>query len=134
MRPAVTALNMMTAIYFFLLANVFFWGSILLALAPEALQEEAVPGNMLLVDGFAAFFLIYGTAVFMRANTRRYKYGLTMIPLIWVARQLSIFADGRTGTDVVGAAVLSLPLLLIGTAGYLELREQLTLHRDFQEE
>lgn len=92
MKTVVLILNIITALYFFLLANFFFWGSILAIFVGVFAKEELLKNPWLLIVNilFAPFF-IYGAVTFFRKTESKYKYGLVVLLIFWLQTQIFRF-------------------------------------------
>lgn len=90
MKKIVTGLNAVIAVYFFVLANLFFWGELLVLLGSMSAEKES-SGNLLwsfAINIILAPFLIYGTIIFFRKTKTKYIYGLILLGIIWTETQL----------------------------------------------
>lgn len=90
MKKTVTGLNAVIAVYFFILANIFFWGELLVLLGSMSAEKES-SGNPLwsfAINIILAPFLIYGTIIFFRKTKTKYIYGLILLGIIWTEIQL----------------------------------------------
>lgn len=118
MKKLVITLNVVIALYFFALANFFFWSSFLgfffgVFAKPELLKNPWP----FLVNILLAPFLIYGTIMFFRKTEKKYAYGLILLLIIWLETQIYRFvfvANQKLElTDLLNFAFFVVPFLII---------------------
>lgn len=124
MKKLVVVLNVIIALYFFALANLYFWGSFLGLFAgtftkPELLKNSwAIFVNMLLAP-----FLIYGALMFFRKTEKKYAYGLILLLIIFLETQIYRFffvtENKLEMTDLSNLAFFGVPFLVVYLTKYL---------------
>lgn len=124
MKLLVTTLNVLIALYFFILANFFFWGSILAMFMGVFTNQELLKTPWLLFTNilFAPFF-IYGIVMFFRKTKTKYKYGLVLLLVFWLQTQVIRFLF-ITGNRLENADLSNLLLAAI-PAGIIYLSQAL---------
>lgn len=92
MKIVVIIFNTIIALYFFLLANFFFWTSVLaLFVSAFARQEPLRNPWLLFVNMLFAPFFIYGAVTFFRKTESKYRYGLVVLLIFWIQMQIFRF-------------------------------------------
>ena len=126
MKKIITALNIIIAIYFFGLANFFFWSSVLGVLIKVFGKEELTMGNFwaFIVGIIFAPFLIYGTIIFFQKTKGKYLYGLIILGIIWIETQvhrLLFITQGKLEkTDLLNILFFGIPFIVILFVKYLD--------------
>ena len=124
MKKLVVFLNVIIALYFFALANLYFWGSLLgffgLAFAkPELLKNPWT----FIINILLAPFLIYGAIIFFRKTENKYNYGLVLLFLILAETQIYRFFFVTNNklemTDLTNLAFFGVPILVVYLTKYL---------------
>ncbi len=83
-----TTLNIITSLYFFLVANFYFWGGIFLLVYRSAQTEHSIPKFVhILVQMALAPFLVYGAILFFRKDNLKFKFGTIMLILLFLEVQ-----------------------------------------------
>ena len=118
MKKLVTILNVVIALYFFAVANFFFWGSFLALFFGVFAKPELLKNPWtFFVNMLLAPFLIYGTIIFFRRTESKYKYGLVLLLIIWLETQIYrfLFVTQRKLelTDLSNFAFFVAPFLVI---------------------
>jgi ACR3 family arsenite efflux pump ArsB len=124
MKKLVVVLNVIIALYFFALANLYFWGSFLGLLAGAFAKPELLKNpwtfftNMLFAP-----FLIYGAIMFFRKTDKQYIYGLILLLIILIETQIYRFffvTENRLEmTDLSNLAFFGIPFLIVYLTKYL---------------
>jgi|GEM_PF-1589397 len=92
MKKLVVVLNVIIALYFFALANLYFWGSFLGLFAGVFAKPEILKNPWtFFVNMLLAPFLIYGTIMFFRKTEKKYAYGLILLLIILLETQIYRF-------------------------------------------
>lgn len=118
MKRLITVLNIAIASYFFILANIYFWGSILVLLFWIFRQQEP-PKNLLNLLTLLIFapFLIIASIFFLRKSKDKYILGLVLLSIILVEDQIYRFFLVTRGkletTDLTNLIFYGIPLVII---------------------
>jgi hypothetical protein len=86
----VILLNWVIALYFFLLANFYFWGHIF-ALIVSFSKPESSRTFFSLFNIIMSPFLMWGAITFLRKSRNKYNYGLVIIALIFIISEVYRF-------------------------------------------
>ena len=90
MKIFITFSNVIIAIYFFLLANFYFWFSafamFVIAFRSQMFQNPLTYFYDMLFQFFLAFFIIYGSVMFFRKTEKKYSYGLVVLFLALIEK------------------------------------------------
>ena len=120
MRKIIFTLNSIIALYFFGLANIFFWGGLLGSFAEVAVtaQQKSTPNFLPFLFGLIAGpLLIGGTIMFFRKSMKKYKYGMILLGIILIIIQLYRFFDPAhytlQMTDLKNFVWFGIPILAI---------------------
>ena len=124
MKKLVIVLNVIIALYFFALANLYFWGSFLGLFAGAFAKPELLKNPWtFFVNMLLAPFLIYGAIMFFRKTESKYAYGLILLFLIWIETQIYRFffvTENRLEmTDLSNLAFFGAPFLIVYLTKYL---------------
>lgn len=124
MKKIVVLLNVTIALYFFALANFFFWSSFLGLFVAAFTKPELLENSwMFFVNILLAPFLIYGTIMFFRKTEKKYAYGLILLLIIWleasVYRFFFVTKNKLEITDFSNLAFFGVPFLIIYLTKYL---------------
>jgi len=85
MKKLIIVLNVISAIYFFAWANIFFWFSLIgFFLSMSSVQTKTQFSWLMPIDFLLAPFLIYGAIMFFRKTSNKYNYGLAVLIIISV--------------------------------------------------
>lgn len=104
MKKIITAINIIIAIYFFILANLFFWLTLLFFVK----LIEALPLYQLPLNIIFAMLLMGGSILFFRKTRQKYLYGITVLIIIWIETSLCLIQKfGRI--DPFFVLVLGIP-------------------------
>lgn len=124
MKKLVVVLNVIIALYFFALANLYFWGSFLGLFAGAFAKPELLKNPWtFFVNMLLAPFLIYGTIMFFRKTEKKYTYGLILLLIIFLETQIYrfFFVTGNKleMTDLSNLAFFGTPFLVVYLTKYL---------------
>jgi len=124
MKRLVTALNILLALYFFILANFLFWVSIMALFFGAFVKQELLTNPWtLLINILLAPFLIYGAITFFRKSESKYKYCLIILFIIWAETQIYRFffvTDKRLEkVDLSNLLFFGIPFAIIYLTKYL---------------
>lgn len=89
MKKLIVGLNIIVALYFFVLANFFFWSSFLVVFVGALANKPELLTNLwiLAFNILLAPFLIYGSIIFFQKTKRKYVYGLILLFITWTEYQ-----------------------------------------------
>lgn len=88
----VVILNIVIALYFFLLANFLLWASILVIFVGTFAKQELLKNPLaFIINVLLAPFLIGAAIVFFRKSVNKYKYGLAILVFILLETQIYRF-------------------------------------------
>lgn len=123
MKKIITAINIIIAIYFFGLANLFFLGSILGSFG-ELFSKKDINLWPFIINIIFAPFLIYGSIMFFRKTKAKYLYGLIVLGIIWVESQAYRFFFVTQGklekTDLSNILFFGIPFFVILFTQYID--------------
>jgi hypothetical protein len=124
MKKLVVVLNVITALYFFALANLYFWGSFLGLFAGAFAKPELLKNPWtFFVNMLLAPFLIYGAIMFFRKTEKKYTYGLILLLVILLETQIYRFffvtENKLEITDLSNLAFFGIPFLVVYLTKYL---------------
>ena len=124
MKKSVVVLNVIIALYFFALANLYFWGSFLGLFAGAFAKPELLKNPWTFaINMLFAPFLIYGTIMFFRKTESKYTYGLILLFLIWaetlVYRFFFVTENRLEMTDLLNLAFFGIPFLIVYLTKFL---------------
>ena len=125
MKKIIIAINIIIAIYFFVLANLFFWGYflVLLGVAFGGKGSLEILWSSV-IEMILAPFLIYGSIIFFRKTKRKYLYGLVILGIIWIEsfvyRLLFVTHGKLEKTDLSNILFFGIPFIVIVFAQYLD--------------
>ncbi len=128
MKKFITILNIINAVYFFALANFFFWGSLLGLLFGVVVDPGLVNNPWAFITNIIfAPLLIYGAILFFRKPESKYTYGLVLLFLIWVENQIYrfFFVTEKTleMSDLKNLLFFGIPFLVIWLTKYLHTKQ-----------
>ncbi|MFH1233888.1 MAG: hypothetical protein V1649_04555 [Patescibacteria group bacterium] len=117
MNKIITALNIILAVCFFVLANLFFWLSFLLL--PKLIETS----YQITINLIFAIFLMGGSIIFFRKTKEKYLYGIVVLSIIWA--ETSFFLAQKFGKiDLLTILFLGIPfgipLLVVFLAKYFD--------------
>ena len=120
----VVVLNVIIALYFFALANFYFWGSFLGLFAGAFAKPELLKNPWtFFVNMLLAPFLIYGAIMFFRKTEKKYAYGLILLFVIFletlIYRFFFITENRLEITDLSNLAFFGIPFLVVYLTKYL---------------
>lgn len=123
MKKIIIAINIIIAVYFFVLANLYFWGSIL-GLFGEVFNKKDVNLWPFITNIIFAPFLIYGSIMFFRKTKGKYLYGLIILGVIWVEAQayrLFFVTQGKLEqTDLSNVLFFGIPFIVVLFTKYFD--------------
>ena len=117
MKRIITVVNIIVAIYFFVLANLFFWLSFFLF--PNLIETPyQLPVNIIF-----AMFLMGGAVIFFTKTREKYLYGIIILSIIWL--EISFFITQKFGelnisTILFLGIFFGIPLIVLFLNRYLE--------------
>lgn len=123
MKVLITTLNIIIALYLFLLANFLFWAEI--AALFTGSFSSATPTNLssFTINLFLAPFLIYGMINFFRGAQNKYTYSLVLLAIAWAGATVPhlILAPDHSlaGADLNNLLFFGIPFLVIYGVKYL---------------
>jgi hypothetical protein len=130
MKKIVIILNVIIALYFFVFANIYFWGSFLALFTGAVANKPEILKNawMFVINILIAPFLIYGSIIFFRKTERKYTYGLILLSLIWAGTQICRFFfitnHKLEKADLTNSAFFGISILLVYLTKYLNRKSQ----------
>lgn len=125
MKRLVIVLNIIIAIYFFVMANFLFWGS-MLALFYTLFTKPELQKNLvsLFINILIAPFLIYVAILFFQKAHNKYTYGMILLVIIWLEMQIYRFLfvtyNRLELTDLFNLLFFALPLALVYLTKFLD--------------
>lgn len=118
MRILVTILNIVISIYFFVLANFYFWGGVLVFFATifGKLEESKDPFVSLILLLFTPF-LITACIFFLRKSSTKYVLGLVLLLIMFLEGEIYRFFFVTHGklesTELSNLAFFGIPFAVI---------------------
>lgn len=118
MRNIAKVLDILIALYFFIIANIFFWGSFLgLFIAIFAKPELAKNPFPFFLNLILGPFLMLGAVLFFRKNHSKYVYGLCLLGFMLFQAQIYrfFFITNKTlqSADFTNLLFFGIPMLII---------------------
>lgn len=118
MKVLVTILNIAIALYFFVMANIMFWGFIF-GIVITTMQNKVISQNIywFIANIILSPFMIYATVVFFRKAQQKYNYGIVMLVIVLFITEINrlFFRSGnKIGmTDLSNLLFFGIPIGLI---------------------
>jgi hypothetical protein len=117
MKTLLFVINIIIAIYLFLMANFLFWGSIIALFAMIAKPSLSLSPWLIILNMLLAPFFIYGTIIFFRKVSVKYNYGIILLLIVWLETQVSRFFfithNKLEKTDLSNLLFFGIPFLII---------------------
>lgn len=125
MRTVAVVLNIVIALYFFLLANFLFWASVLAIFVGAFAKQELLKNPYtFIINMLLAPFLIGASIMFFRKSVNKYKYGIAFLVIIILETQVYRFffvTNNRLEwTDFSNLLFYGIPIGVIFLAKYLD--------------
>lgn len=119
MKKFITAINIVIAIYFFILANLFFWLTLFLWIKLiEISLLYQVPINIIF-----AVLLMGGSIMFFRKTRQKYLYGIIILFIIWIETSLCLIQKfGKVDPFIILILGIpfGIPLIIIFLTKYFD--------------
>ena len=136
MNKLVSAFNIAIGLYFFILANIYFWGAFIALFAMIFSQKELTRNPISLLSYLIfAPFLIIASIFFFRKSNEKYTLGLILLFVILLEGQvyrLFFVTHGKLEfTDLLNLVFYGLPFGFIFLTSYLEKKRLLKIEKGF---